>query len=118
MLGSTLFWTIEMPVTCCSDSTTLLSGSLPMSSETMESSIWLAFCLICSAPLTEATTPVTVTDSIAGAAAFCAWAAVVPAAMASARAEMLHCNKYCFLYFIMMPFPSYLYILRNSQILI
>ena len=45
----------------CSASATLLSGSLPMSSATIESTIWSAFCLIEIADAMLARTPVTVT---------------------------------------------------------
>ncbi len=54
---------IWMPVTRWSASTTLLSGSLPTSSATIESTIWTLSLRLLMAPTIEARTPVTTISS-------------------------------------------------------
>jgi hypothetical protein len=55
-----------MPVTRCSASTTLLSGSLPMSSATTDSTTWSLVRLIARLLISDALTPVTTTVEVDG----------------------------------------------------
>src|SRR5471032_2686212 len=61
-----------MPVTRCSASTTLLSGSLPMSSATIDSTTWSLVRLIARLLISDALTPVTTTVGASVASVFSA----------------------------------------------
>src|ERR1700754_3466763 len=85
-------WATCTPVTRCRASATLLSGSLPMSSATMESTTIFAFCLIDCAPCRLSrngvtVTPVRFTALVLASASRCAW--VFTAGLAAAGAAGL-----------------------------
>ena len=67
-----------IPVTRCSASTTLLSGSLPMSSATTDSTTWSLVRLIARLLISEALTPVTTTVSTGAVLSAVAWAHAEP----------------------------------------
>jgi hypothetical protein len=87
------------PGTRCSAAAVVLSGNLPMSSATIESTTWSAFCLICAAASRLARRPTTTTSStspdwtLVAPGCCCACAAASCVEPSSIAVEMAACSS-------------------------